>query len=75
MAVQVYRIHLVAQIDGKLTFEEREDLNSRYHRGVYKEHEYGIFLISRTRQVGGGVVFIPWTNITHIEMFKEEMPK
>ena len=69
MAIQVYRVHLVNPIDGELTVEVKEDLSSQYHRGVYKEHEHGVFLYKAG--MGRQIIFIPWVNVTHVDMEKE----
>ncbi len=70
MAIQTYRIYLVNQIDGESSLEVREDLDSRYRRDVYREQEHGVFLYTGPAQEGAGATFIPWTNITHVKIFK-----
>lgn len=70
MKKKLYRIHLITPIDGQGIFEVSYDTESKYAHDPYSLHEYGVFI--RLGDYPSRLMFIPWTNITHVDTLAVE---
>ena len=64
----VYRVHLINPIEGEMVYKASHDDTNRYSSDPYTPHEHGVFLTVQAHP--DRVLFIPWANITYVEIAK-----
>ena len=64
----VYRVHLIKPIEGEMVYKASHDDTNSYSSDPYTPHEHGVFIFVQANPYR--VRFIPWTNITHVEITK-----
>ena len=63
-----YLIHLIQPVEERMVYEVSYNDEDKYATDPYTMHEQGIFILRQQHPFR--MLFIPWSNITHVETIK-----